>query len=450
MNTTLINENMYQLLLSAKDSVGILLFQMIMLEMALLFIRTIRNDIQRRRTGNENGYKKDTFLGNRGNYMVCVAAAFLVLTAANQLIVAKGLAIYMLVLSEGVVLGVLTGVLTGGNIKKAMVTTGVLTVAAGIACVLGERFYNGAEDSVMLSAAFIAFLEFVLADALVKRELYQLHPKELGLLALTILICAAVSVGMLSDRVPDRGMGTIVVAGVLLNESFLIVLLCRIKSMQKNEQAAEKALQESDYQKQYMDSVAVLDEHVRKMRHDSKNHVNTLNMLLSDEEHGQERAKQYLLEYVRQTAALQEFVKTKNSVADAVLNAKLMYCKEQDIPAVISVDKNIRGLTQTELCCVLGNLLDNAIEAELKLSKAQRKIEIKIVMIEEVLDILIRNRIAEPVLQDVQKVKNIGTTKKDAGNHGFGLKNVREIVKKYDGFMDLYEDSGCFCVHIRI
>ena len=450
MNTTLINENMYQLLLSAKDSVGILLFQMIMLEMALLFIRTIRNDIQRRRTGNENGYKKDTFLGNRGNYMVCVAAAFLVLTAANQLIVAKGLAIYMLVLSEGVVLGVLTGVLTGGNIKKAMVTTGVLTVAAGIACVLGERFYNGAEDSVMLSAAFIAFLEFVLADALVKRELYQLHPKELGLLALTILICAAVSAGMLSDRVPDRGMGTIVVAGVLLNESFLIVLLCRIKSMQKNEQAAEKALQESAYQKQYMDSVAVLDEHLRKRSHDLKNHVKTLNMLLSDEEHGQERAKQYLLEYVRQTAALQEFVKTKNSVADAVLNAKLMYCKEQDIPAVISVDKNIRGLTQTELCCVLGNLLDNAIEAELKLSKAQRKIEIKIVMIEEVLDILIRNRIAEPVLQDVQKVKNIGTTKQDAENHGFGLKNVREIVKKYDGFMDLYEDSGCFCVHIRI
>jgi signal transduction histidine kinase len=448
MNTTLINENMYQLLLSAKDSVGILLFQMIMLEMSLLFIRTIRNDIQRRRTGNENGYKKDTFLGNRGNYMVCVAAAFLVLTAANQLIVAKGLAIYMLVLSEGVVLGTLTGVLTGGNIKKAMVTTGVLTVAAGIACFFGERFYNGAEDSVMLSAAFIAFLEFVLADALVKRELYQLHPKELGLLALTILICAAVSAQMLSDRVPDRGMGTIVVAGILLNESFLIVLLCRIKSMQKNEQAAEKALQESAYQKQYMDSVAVLDEHVRKMRHDLKNHINTLNTLLSDEEHGQERAKQYLLEYVRQTAALQEFVKTKNSVA--VLNAKLMYCKEQDIPAVISVDKNIRGLTQTELCCVLGNLLDNAIEAELKLSKAHRKIEIKIVMIEEVLDILIRNRIAEPVLQDVQKVKNIGTTKQDTGNHGFGLKNVREIVKKYDGFMDLYEDSGCFCVHIRI
>ena len=142
MNTTLINENMYQLLLSAKDSVGILLFQMIMLEMALLFIRTIRNDIQRRRTGNENSYKKDTFLGNRGNYMVCVAAAFLVLTAANQLIVAKGLAIYMLVLSEGVVLGTLTGVLTGGNIKKAMVTIGVLTVAAGIACFFGERFYN--------------------------------------------------------------------------------------------------------------------------------------------------------------------------------------------------------------------------------------------------------------------------------------------------------------------
>ena len=141
---------------------------------------------------------------------------------------------------------------------------------------------------------------------------------------------------------------------------------------------------------------------------------------------------------------------SQSSIVDDIGNAKLMYCKEQDIPAVISVDKNIRGLTQTELCCVLGNLLDNAIEAELKLSKAQRKIEIKIVMIEEVLDILIRNRIAESVLQDVQKVKNIGTTKQDAENHGFGLKSVREIVKKYDGFMDLYEDSGCFCVHIRI
>ena len=142
MNTTLINENMYQLLLSAKDSVGILLFQMIMLEMALLFIRTIRNDIQRRRTGNENGYKKDTFLGNRGNYMVCVAAAFLVLTAANQLIVAKGLAIYMLVLSEGVVLGVLTGVLTGRNCLRLRRTVlqwsgGQCDVIRRIYCIFG-------------------------------------------------------------------------------------------------------------------------------------------------------------------------------------------------------------------------------------------------------------------------------------------------------------------------
>lgn len=61
MNTTLINENMYQLLLSAKDSVGILLFQMIMLEMALLFIRTIRNDIQRRRTGMKTVIKRTRF-----------------------------------------------------------------------------------------------------------------------------------------------------------------------------------------------------------------------------------------------------------------------------------------------------------------------------------------------------------------------------------------------------
>lgn len=61
MNTTLINENMYQLLLSAKDSVGILLFQMIMLEMALLFIRTIRNDIQRRRTEMKTVIKGHVF-----------------------------------------------------------------------------------------------------------------------------------------------------------------------------------------------------------------------------------------------------------------------------------------------------------------------------------------------------------------------------------------------------
>ena len=100
-----------------------------------------------------------------------------------------------------------------------------------------------------------------------------------------------------------------------------------------------------------------------------------------------------------------------------------------------------------ELCCVLGNLLDNAIEAELKNPKGQRNIDISVTMHEEVMEILIKNRILSSVLQ---ANKDLKTTKTNLAQHGFGMQNIRDIVSKNDGYLDIYEEGEFFCCEVRI
>ena len=77
----------------------------------------------------------------------------------------------------------------------------------------------------------------------------------------------------------------------------------------------------------------------------------------------------------------------------------------------------------------------------------RRDIKISVLMKDDILDISVKNKIYESVLE---KHPDLSTTKQDAINHGLGISNVREIVDKHDGYMDICEISEYFCVSIRI
>ena len=125
----------------------------------------------------------------------------------------------------------------------------------------------------------------------------------------------------------------------------------------------------------------------------------------------------------------------------AILDAKKQGI-EIDVNAEFPKDCNI---TSDDLCVVLFNLLDNAMEACQKFmrqTKTPPRVQVTLRRIHQFLIIKIQNPCVLP-----RKLFGIfPTTKADAGHHGIGLRNVREKVEKYNGSLEFEVEGGMFTV----
>ncbi len=105
-------------------------------------------------------------------------------------------------------------------------------------------------------------------------------------------------------------------------------------------------------------------------------------------------------------------------------------------------------LDAVDLCAIFCNLLDNAIEAVMKIpDREQRMISLKIAPLGNLVHIVVYNNYAE---ETVLENGAYCTTKSDRRNHGFGLKSVKMAVEQYRGEMKIYTNGGVFSVNILI
>ena len=176
---------------------------------------------------------------------------------------------------------------------------------------------------------------------------------------------------------------------------------------------------------------------VRALRHDMKNHILALQVLVQRKE--LEETSKYLDSMKNFMTNPEEYVKTGNDAVDSLLNYKIQKANEflNVVETKISIPEQLR-LRSFDLNVLLGNLLDNAIDASMQTEDKKLKITIK--LDKGILFINICNscqRIADG------KSDFFETTKEDKVNHGIGLKNVRRIVKKYHGDIAfLYENAS--------
>lgn len=204
-----------------------------------------------------------------------------------------------------------------------------------------------------------------------------------------------------------------------------------------------KNLRENDIYRQqtyaYRNQLDVIMEsqgRIRALRHDMKNHMLALQMLMRKREW--EEADRYLSSMQDFMANPAEYITTGNDAMDSLLNYKLQ--RANDVLNTVEARVNIPEkliLHSFDLNVVLGNLLDNAIEAASRTEEKKLKLAMK--LDKGILFINIRNSchgIADG------RIRRLKTTKEDAVNHGFGLSNVRRIVEKYHGDMDLICDGG--------
>lgn len=209
---------------------------------------------------------------------------------------------------------------------------------------------------------------------------------------------------------------------------------------------SDMELETMRYQKSYYQEVESSQQTVRRMRHDMKNHLSVVETLLRDGRY--EKAEEYL-HGLDQEFASGTRVYCPDPVVNAVLNAKMEKAEEEGIPCEYQVDlEEVLPIDDIDLCSLFANTLDNAVEACEKIAEREkRRISLKarcrnghfsyeIVNSKE-------NRVTE-------KNGNFETDKSDRLSHGIGLRSVRQIVRKYEGEMDVSYTEDTFSVTIFV
>lgn len=189
----------------------------------------------------------------------------------------------------------------------------------------------------------------------------------------------------------------------------------------------------ADAEKQYND--------MRNIRHDMKNHLQCMSELLKKNE--VEKTQKYLEDMLEnKLKSAFQYVNTGNRVVDVVANTKLSMCQNENIKTVLDINDFDLNIDDVDICIVLGNLFDNAIEASKKLD-SEKLIMFEISQKKSYANIIIKNLINDSVLQNNPKL----ITNK-AGIHGIGLKSVKQVVEKYGGMMELYEQDDFFIADV--
>lgn len=203
------------------------------------------------------------------------------------------------------------------------------------------------------------------------------------------------------------------------------------------------------YQRELIDThyqeVENMYKKMRGWRHDYRNHIQTMKVLA--EKGNLEAIKEYLNKLDEDLATIDTVVKTGNAMADAILNSKISLAKSKGINVKVDAHVPVKlKMSELDLCVILGNLFDNAIEASLPLPENERLIRVYMVMKNTQLYISFTNFTASN--KQIKEANLFKTTKGDG--HGFGLVRIDSIIEKLDGYLSRNSEDGAFTTEILI
>lgn len=263
-------------------------------------------------------------------------------------------------------------------------------------------------------------------------------------------ICSIIVITLLiyTDTCTDIGL-TIVSIGLLI-ANFLMLSLYNLL-MHSISQQYEMAMLKTQLQA-YANQLNVVlrgEEKIKALRHDIKHHLNEL-MLLANK-HDVAEIQKYIDEMNSFLKNPNEIVASGNLEIDSVLNFMLQKAEKELKTVDIKVMLPEKVRHSFDINVMLGNLLENAIEAAGKTENKYLSVHIKLKR--GILKVKIENSFESSyILRKEQNRKDtiLKTTKPFTEQHGIGLKNVKKIVEKYNGTMAVTAQEGIFCVNLLL
>ena len=203
------------------------------------------------------------------------------------------------------------------------------------------------------------------------------------------------------------------------------------------------------YQNELMEihyaEVANMYNSMRGWRHDYRNHIQTMKSYAADGD--LDALKRYLDGLDADLSSVDISIRTGNRMADAILSSKLSLAKSKGVPVIIDAHIPVElTISPIDLCIIVGNLFDNAIEASLLLPEADRMIRIYMEMKLTQLYMSFTNFTAG---KKQQKLGQRFPSSKGSG-HGFGLRRVDAVVERLGGYINRNSEDGAFTTEILL
>jgi len=203
---------------------------------------------------------------------------------------------------------------------------------------------------------------------------------------------------------------------------------------------------QSDLMSKHIAEVENIYRQMRGWRHDYHSHIQAVKAHLKLEQYAE--IGTYLDKLDTDLTNVDTVIKSGNVMVDAILNSKISIAasKKININAKAVVPKKLT-ISEIDLCIIIGNLLDNATEACVKLpDEADRFIRIYIDILKEQLYISVTNAVGG----SIRKSGNVYLSSKEKEGHGFGLMRVDKITDKYGGFINRQSEEGVFATEIML
>lgn len=187
---------------------------------------------------------------------------------------------------------------------------------------------------------------------------------------------------------------------------------------------------------------------IRQFRHDMKLHLSAVREL------AEEKDTDGIISYIDELAndpgmRKSDFANSGNLLLDGLLNQAYERAVKTKIQMKLRLEIPYKlNISDADLYVILGNALENALEASEKVPQEERLIELSLVYKNGDLRIGIRNRYVEEPRKDSQGT--FLSSKNNSEYHGIGLYSIRETVKKYHGFMDIHTENKIFSLVIVI
>lgn len=183
----------------------------------------------------------------------------------------------------------------------------------------------------------------------------------------------------------------------------------------------------------------------KRMKHDLKNHFIVLDGMLDGEDN--DAAKKYLQDILKSGMESGKEISTGNIVIDSIMNYKILEAEQEKIAFVLDmqIPEKLK-LPSHEVSTILGNAIDNAIEAVRKTE--EKRICVVMKYTKGRLLLQIKNAFVGQI--EYTKTDTFKTQKADYENHGFGIQNIKEAVERLDGVLNIDTCEHIFTLTILL
>ena len=236
---------------------------------------------------------------------------------------------------------------------------------------------------------------------------------------------------------------------IILLGSIILAVVITILLLKRKYDRRLSDFQDSVLKKQ-RDEVQNIYQTMRAWRHDYHNHIQSIKAMLAMKKF--EELDAYLGTLEQDLDSIDIAIRTGNVGLDAILSSKVSIARKNNIE--VNCTAKVPGeltISDVHLCAIVGNLLDNAIEACEKIkcndnaALPPKFIRIYIGMFKQQLYISVSN---STNAKRRRRINELVTSK--LGEHGFGLRRIDKIVEQYDGFVNRKNEPGIFATEVML